>query len=55
MLIGYAMCGSFCTFARSFAVMEQLAQKHELIPIFSEIAASADTRFGSGTEFVARA
>ena len=55
MLIGYAMCGSFCTFARSFAVMEQLAQKHELIPIFSEIAASADTRFGSGTEFVAHA
>lgn len=55
MLIGYAMCGSFCTFARSFAVMEHLAQKHELIPIFSEIAASADTRFGSGTEFVTRA
>ena len=55
MLIGYAMCGSFCTFARSFAVMEQLAQKHELVPIFSEIAASADTRFGNGADFIARA
>jgi dipicolinate synthase subunit B len=55
MLIGYAMCGSFCTFARSFAVMEQLAKKHELVPIFSEIAASADTRFGNGADFIARA
>jgi len=55
MLVGYAICGSFCTFARSFAVMEQLAERHELVPIFSEIAASADTRFGRSAEFIARA
>lgn len=47
MLIGYAFCGSFCTFSRSIAVMEKLrANGHEIIPIMSHIAYSTDTRFG---------
>lgn len=47
MLIGYALCGSFCTFSRSIAVMERLcADGHELIPIMSGNAYSTDTRFG---------
>ena len=47
MLIGYAFCGSFCTFSRSISVMEQLrAAGHEILPIMSEIAYSTDTRFG---------
>lgn len=31
MKIGFAMCGSFCTFAQVFPVMEQLAKEHEEI------------------------
>ena len=47
MLIGYALCGSFCTFSRSIAVMERLrADGHQILPIMSEIAYSTDTRFG---------
>ena len=51
MLIGYALCGSFCTFSRSIAVMEKLiALGHELIPIMSSVAYSTDTRFGKAED-----
>ncbi len=51
MLIGYAMCGSFCTFSKSIAVLEKLrADGHEIIPIMSAIAHSTDTRFGRAEE-----
>ena len=47
MLIGYALCGSFCTFGRSFEVMERLVSEgHSLVPIMSANAFSTDTRFG---------
>ena len=49
--IGYAMTGSFCTFAKSFEQAQRLADMGaELIPIMSEHAASTDTRFGSAAE-----
>ena len=38
MKIGFAMCGSFCTFAQVFPVMETLAKDHEVIPILSPAA-----------------
>ena len=47
MNIGFAMCGSFCTFEKVFPVMEQLAGEHEVIPIFSEIVHKTDSRFGT--------
>lgn len=50
MLIGYAMCGSFCTFSRSLAVLEELAREHEIVPIMSENASSTDTRFGAAED-----
>lgn len=51
MLIGYALCGSFCTFSRSLAVMEQLASLgHTLVPIMSEVAYTTDTRFGKAED-----
>ena len=34
MKIGFAMCGSFCTFDKVFPVMEELAAKHQVVPIF---------------------
>lgn len=48
MKIGFAMCGSFCTFAPVFAELERLAKEFpDVVPILSEISASADTRFGT--------
>ena len=50
MNIGFAMCGSFCTFDEVFPIAENLAAQHTLIPIFSNIVAAADTRFGTAKE-----
>ena len=55
MNIGFAMCGSFCTFAQAFPVMEQLAGNHNVIPIFSNNAYTIDSRFGSAKEHIAQA
>lgn len=47
MTVGFAMCGSFCTFDKVFPVMEKLAAEHTVIPIFSFASASVDSRFGA--------
>ena len=47
MTVGFALCGSFCTFASVFPVMESLAKSHTVVPIFSQIAATTDSRFGT--------
>ncbi len=50
--IGFAMCGSFCTFRR---VLQQLAvlasYGADITPIMSGVAYSTDTRFGSAETF----
>lgn len=46
MNIGFALCGSFCTYGSVFPVMEELAKRHNVIPIFSFAAATVDSRFG---------
>lgn len=55
MTIGFAMCGSFCTFAQVFPVMEQLSKAYSVIPIFSTISCTTDSRFGCGADFMDRA
>ena len=55
MNIGFALCGSFCTYGKVFPVMERLAESHQLIPIFSQVSASTDSRFGKASDFLARA
>ena len=55
MIIGFAMCGSFCTFSSVFSVMEALAKEHSIIPIFSESSISTDSRFGTAREHMERA
>lgn len=55
MNIGFAMCGSFCTFKQVFPVMETLAQKHTVIPIFSHSTYTIDSRFGTAAEHIRRA
>ena len=52
MTVGFAMCGSFCTYAQVFPVMEAVARNHTVIPIFSEIAYTTDSRFGTHTEHI---
>ena len=47
MNIGFAMCGSFCTYSQVFPIMEQLAKEHKVIPIFSTAACNVDCRFGT--------
>lgn len=55
MNIGFAMCGSFCTFAEVFPIMEQLCRQHKIIPIFSNAVCTTDSRFGMASDFLARA
>ena len=55
MNIGFALCGSFCTYASVFPIMEELAKHHQVIPIFSQAAASTDTRFGAAQTHLCRA
>ena len=50
MNIGFALCGSFCTYDRVFPVMQLLAREHTLIPIFSEASFAVDSRFGTAAE-----
>lgn len=55
MEIGFAMCGSFCTYDQVFPVMEAIAKEHHVIPIFSFAASSIDSRFGSALEHLEKA
>ena len=55
MNIGFAFCGSFCTFSQVFPVMEQLAKSHNVIPIFSQNSYTTDTRFGKAEDHIQRA
>ncbi len=55
MRIGFALCGSFCTYADVFPVMELLSREHTVTPIFSEVSYTTDSRFGTAAEHIARA
>ena len=55
MNIGFAMCGSFCTYNQVFPIMEALAAQHTVIPIFSHASYSLDSRFGVHTEHIEKA
>ena len=54
MTIGFAMTGSFCTYAAVFPVLETLAQKYQVIPILSQNAYTTDSRFGTAQEHILR-
>jgi len=52
--VGFAMCGSFCTFSQSLPQMSAIADLGaNIIPIMSEIASKTDTRFGKADEIKA--
>ena len=51
-MIGYAFCGSFCTWSDSFRQLERLLEMGwEIQPIMSETAYQTDTRFGKAEKW----
>lgn len=51
--IGFALCGSFCTFSKAISQMKKLVQlDYDVIPIMSFNAHSTDTRFGKAKDFI---
>ena len=53
-MIGYCLCGSFCTLERSEAVLSELVKSYNVMPIMSFNASSTDTRFGKAEEHIKR-
>jgi dipicolinate synthase subunit B len=50
--IGFALCGSFCTFSKVIPMIEELQEKgYSLYPIMSDAAYFTDTRFGTAQSF----
>ncbi|MBQ3065822.1 MAG: dipicolinate synthase subunit B [Clostridia bacterium] len=53
-MIGYAMCGSFCTHKKSMAALRALCSDgYDIQPIVSETVFSTDTRFGQAAALIA--
>lgn len=51
--LGFALCGSFCTFQNTIKQIEKLKEKGiDIIPIMSFNAYSTDTRFGKAQEHI---
>ena len=52
--IGFAMCGSFCTFSKAISQMKKLIQQgFDVVPVMSFNASKTDTRFGKSNDFIA--
>lgn len=53
--VGFAMCGSFCTFSKVLPEIERLVELgYDVVPIMSEFAYATDTRFGKAEDFIAQ-
>ena len=50
MNVGFALCGSFCTYSQVFPIMELLCRDYRVTPIFSEASCATDSRFGAAKE-----
>ena len=53
-MIGFALCGSFCTVKAALSQMEKLALTQPVQGIVSEAVFDTDTRFASAAEVVGR-
>ncbi len=50
--VGFAMCGSFCTFKKVIPQIEALVSLgYNVVPIMSQTAYMTDTRFGKAEDF----
>ena len=53
--VGFALCGSFCTFGKTMTALEKTAERYPgILPILSENSAATDTRFGTAQSFIER-
>lgn len=51
--VGFALCGSFCTFSDVISEMRNMSEKgYKIIPIMSFNAFQTDTRFGKAQEHI---
>lgn len=51
--VGFAICGSFCTYEKMLLAMQSVKDRYgDLTPIMSENSASTDTRFGRAGDFI---
>lgn len=50
-VLGFAMCGSFCTLKSVIMQMSTLADDYDILPIMSQITYETDTRFGTADFF----
>ena len=53
--VGFALCGSFCTFEKAINEIKNLKEKDfDVVPIMSYNAYSTDTRFGKAADHIER-
>ena len=53
--VGFALCGSFCTFKKAIEQIEKLKNNNiDIVPIMSYNAYNTDTRFGKASEHIKR-
>lgn len=53
--IGYAFCGSYCTFEKAIGALQQICEIYNNVtPIMSENAYKTDSRFGTAQSFIDR-
>ncbi|MDO5401533.1 MAG: dipicolinate synthase subunit B [Eubacteriales bacterium] len=52
MTVGFALCGSFCTYSKVFPVVERLSREHTVIPILSQASYCTDSRFGTADSHI---
>lgn len=51
--VGFAFCGSFCTYRKAMAALEDAVGRYDWVqPIVSEASAATDTRFGNAHDFM---
>lgn len=54
-MIGFAMCGSFCTHDKALAVLEELRGRgYDVLPVLSHAVYETDTRFGTADALLTR-
>lgn len=52
-MIGFAMCGSFCTHSHAIDQLKMLSeQAYDILPIMSDAVYSTDTRFGKACDLI---
>ncbi len=51
--LGFAMCGSYCTYAKVLPQLRRAAERFgSVLPILSENSATTDSRFGAAEDFL---